>query len=118
MKLKDLLPTKDSIFASFHQSKDIVWMRTEDVIKMAANPPTPMSNKEWDDLWASLQKNGMKDPLMITTDGKTMRLDSGNHRIRLFDQHKIDKVPCVIKYAENVVVSPGNGTHKGDTIGQ
>lgn len=116
MKLKDLLTKQDTFFSSFLNREDIVWMNTVDVLKMAAPIPTHMTDKEWDDLWASLQKNGMKDPLELTTDGTTMRLDSGNHRIRLFHQHNIDKVPCIVKNAENVVVSPGNGLHKGSTI--
>jgi hypothetical protein len=116
MKLKELLPIEDRIFSSFLNRNDIVWMNTTDVIKMAAPIPTHMSDKDWDALWVSLQINGMQDPLMITTDGTTMRLDAGNHRIRLFDQHNITKIPCLIKNADNVVVSPGNGTHIGSTI--
>lgn len=116
MKLKDLLTPQDSFFSRFLNREDIVWMNTDDVLKMAAPIPTHMSDKEWNDLWVSLQKNGMKDPLELTTDGKTMRLDSGNHRIRLFHQHNIDKVPCTIKNSEDVVVSPGNGTHLGSIL--
>lgn len=58
----------------------------------------------------------MKDPLELTTDGKTMRLDSGNHRIRLFHQRDIEKVPCIIRNLEDVVVSPCNGLHIGKSI--
>ena len=116
MKLKDLLSPQDTFFSNFLNREDIVWMNTDDVLKMAAPIPTHMTDREWDNLWSSLQKNGMKDPLEITTDGKTMRLDSGNHRIRLFHQHDIEKVPCIIRNLEDVVVSPGNGTHLGSIL--
>lgn len=34
----------------------IVWMNTDDMLKMASPIPTHMSDKEWNDLWGSLQR--------------------------------------------------------------
>jgi len=103
----------DKIFVDFYNRNDIIWVPTDSVLKMSAPTPTHISDNEWDELWDSLQNYGMKTPLELTTDGHMIRLDSGNHRIRLFAKYGIDSVPCTIKKVEDVVVSPNNGTHKG-----
>jgi len=109
----EMIGNEDKIFGNFYNNDNIIWLPTNDVFKMSAPIPTPMSDKEWVNLLNSLLDNGMRTPLEITTDGNMVRLDSGNHRIKLFAKYGIDKVPCVIKKVKNVVVSPDNGTHRG-----
>jgi len=82
---------------------------------MAASYPTTMSNEEYGELWNDLTENGMKTPLIVTIGINTdmARLDSGNHRIRLFKLHGIDKVPCKVEVVKNQVKRTENGLHKG-----
>ena len=107
---------ENNIFRNIKDMGDIKWFSVDDINKMSANPPTPMSKKDYMDLWKSLVQDGMKTPMEITTDGKHMRLDSGNHRIKLFKQNNISKIPCIVKKVKNVVVTPENGLHIGMEI--
>ena len=74
MKLKDLLTPQDSFFSRFLNREDIVWMDTDDVLKMAAPIPTHMSDKEWNDLWVSLQKKWNERPTRINNRWKNYEI--------------------------------------------
>jgi len=106
----------NQIFAKFNNDKQIKWIDTDDLLKMAAEKPTAMSPEEYTELWASLTTNGMETPLVVTQSKTHMRLDSGNHRVRLFKKHGIKKVPVVLRQVNNVVQSPKNGLHTGIRI--
>lgn len=107
---------ENNIFKNVKNIKGIEWFSIDDVMEMSAPIPTPMSKKDYMDLWKSLVQDGMKTPMEITTNGKHMRLDSGNHRIKLFKQNNISKIPCIVKKVKNVVVTPENGLHIGMEI--
>lgn len=106
------------MFARFRDNKNIHWLDTNEVHKMAAPEPTQMSKEEYDDLWKELNTVGMKTPLeiLISDENNRMRLDSGNHRIQLFKKYSISPVPCTIEKVKNQIQSPSNGKHKGVPI--
>lgn len=95
---------------------DIHWMNTSDVVKMSAPIPTYINDQEYSRLWDDLNTHGMKTPLEITVSNSHARLDSGNHRIQLFNKHGIKKVPVTIKETKHVIDTIGNGDHIGITI--
>ena len=74
---------------------------------------TEMNAEEFDKLWDDLNEHGMDTPLVVTVDKDFMRLDSGNHRIRLFAKYGIQKVPCEVKYVKDCIQTPENGLHQG-----
>jgi len=109
-------PSMDKMFSKFVADPNILWLNVDEVYEMSAkNHPTPLTADQYSDLWLDLETNGMRTPLVITMSPKTrmMRLDSGNHRIRLFKLHEVGKVPCILEVVKNQVNSPANGTHPG-----
>lgn len=109
---------RSNLFQKFINDPTITWMHPTDLIKMAATPPTLMSSEQYDALWDDLLDNGMSTPLEVTIGTKTrrVRLDSGNHRVRLFVDNNIERVPVVIKHVANHLKTPSNGTHNGITV--
>ncbi|MEC8009880.1 MAG: hypothetical protein VX185_03840 [Pseudomonadota bacterium] len=64
-----------------------------------------------DKLWQELNVMGMQQPfvLRVCLSKKTVRLETGNQRIRLFEQHGITKVPVIIEVAETPIADRKNG---------
>lgn len=114
MRINEII-IENQMFAKFKNNADIEWIPTKELVAMAAEKPTQMSDDEYNALWADLNANGMNTPLIVTVGTETdkMRLDSGNHRVRLFAKHGIDKVPCKVEIVKNQVKRTGNGMHSG-----
>ena len=113
MKFSSFITNK--IFSKFLDDDNIVWLDTNKVLTMSAPDPTFLSQDEYKKLWEELNKNGMNTPLIVTISDETemARLDSGNHRIKLFSLNGIKKVPCKIEYVQNHVNRTDNGMHYG-----
>lgn len=65
---------------------------------------TNTSYKEQDEsslpwLWERITEEGLKDPLVIRVgiESKTMRLETGNHRIQILREYGVEKVPVTIE---------------------
>ena len=63
------------------------------------------------DLWKELVNIGMRHPLnlRICLEKNTVRLETGNQRIRLFKKYKIPYIPTIIEIAKTPIGNPGNG---------
>ena len=75
-----------------------------------------------DEVWRSLVEEGMRDPLVLSFSRsrldngdlpKTMkvRLEAGNHRVRLAKSHGITHLPAVGIGSANAILNKGNGLH-------
>ena len=62
-------------------------------------------------LWNELITVGMRHPLnlRICIKEKTVRLETGNQRIRLFQKYDVHHIPTTIEIAETPIGNPGNG---------
>jgi hypothetical protein len=68
-----------------------------------------------DELFNSIIKEGMRDPLIIGVGSKTnrVRLESGNHRARMFFNRNILNVPAIVYVNDTSITDIGNGFHEG-----
>ena len=64
-------------------------------------------------VWADILENGMDEPmqLIIGTKDKTLRLESGNHRINMALKHGITHLPTVVFVSHDSIINSGNGEH-------
>jgi hypothetical protein len=71
-----------------------------------------------DTLYQDMLKNGMGDPLILGVGLSTnrVRLESGNHRVRIFDSKGIKLTPVVALVKDSSITSIGNGEHLGDLM--
>lgn len=65
-------------------------------------------------VWENIKKEGMVEPLLVRIglNDKTIRLESGNHRIKLAKKEGYTHLPITCYIANEVIFSEGNGFHK------
>ncbi len=69
-------------------------------------------------LMKNIKKHGMRDPMIVGVgrcDGY-VRLEAGNHRVRLFHKEGIKYVPAVAYVGDYSITHIGNGEHLGEKI--
>lgn len=61
----------------------------------------------------SIEKDGMEEPLviLISPTKKTIRLESGNHRIKVAIERGYTHLPCSLIIFEEGIIHEGNGDH-------
>jgi hypothetical protein len=104
----------------------IVWAPTEWLLRIAN--PTPLTDTTTsgadgkpnrrvplDELYATMHADGMRDPLVlgIGLQSKTVRLETGNQRIRCFAKHHIAYVPVIGYVSRTAITNQKNGHHLG-----
>lgn len=64
-------------------------------------------------VFADIEKNGMRDPLLIVVSRKhkTVRLEAGNHRVNVADKLSYTHLPCATLVIDDLFIHEGNGTH-------
>lgn len=64
-------------------------------------------------IFNSIEKNGMQEPLVIviSPEKNTMRLESGNHRIKVAIDRGYTHLPCAFVLYNAGVFHIGNGDH-------
>lgn len=67
-----------------------------------------------DEVWEDIEQNGMKEPFMIRINPtrQTIRLESGNHRLKkaIARGHKF--MPCATFITQKIIFHPENGLHE------
>lgn len=72
------------------------------------------------EVWRGIKKNGMRDPFYVIIGRPnpndkslrpTIRLESGNHRIKEALKDRLTHLPCMILIQSYQVYHPGNGDH-------
>lgn len=71
-----------------------------------------------DRLFEDMLAHGMRDPLIVGIGrvSRKVRLEAGNHRIRLFLKKDIRHVPAVAYVGDHAVHLMENGLHEGKTM--
>ncbi|WP_318493482.1 ParB N-terminal domain-containing protein [Photobacterium leiognathi] len=66
-----------------------------------------------EDVWRDIIENGMRDPLLVVISWryKTIRLESGNHRVKMAKKYGVDRLPVATLVIEEMLLNPGNGSH-------
>ena len=66
-----------------------------------------------DEVWKDILKNGMLEPLLfvINKKSKTMRLESGNHRVRVAYADGYTHLPTAFMVIPEKYLNAGNGKH-------
>lgn len=108
--MKISLPIIDRVALQGHKyGACIEYLPTAWLNSIAAPVPTPTDMAE---LWRNLCTNGLRDPLVLGV-GKdnTLRLDAGNHRVKLFAKYGIKALPVIAKVGATAILDPGNGLH-------
>jgi hypothetical protein len=64
-------------------------------------------------IFDSIEKDGMEDPLVIVISvlNKTIRLESGNHRVKIAVNRGYTHLPCTLVIFEKGILLEGNGNH-------
>lgn len=71
----------------------------EQFVFRGAGTPKDRTDRQWNELKASLRSEGMKDPVVISkTDAGVVFVQEGNHRIRAAIQIGMRKIPVEIRY--------------------
>ncbi len=70
-------------------------------------------NKNQEEVFSNIEKHGMRDPLLIVISQKhkTIRLESGNHRIRVALERGYTHLPVATLIIEEKLLKEGNGLH-------
>lgn len=85
---------------------DWVWQyRGQDV-----SPNTDLmdgSEADLDELWKDICEKGLYEPLIMRVGikNKKFRLESGNHRIKLFHEHHVPQVPLIVQIQDELGLS-------------
>ncbi|MES2353486.1 MAG: hypothetical protein V4568_03615 [Pseudomonadota bacterium] len=68
-----------------------------------------------DELFRNLLAEGMRDPLLIGVGrvSRMIRLEAGNHRVRVFHARGIKYVPAIAYVSDSAITHEENGTHPG-----
>ena len=79
----------------------------------AALPPTPTDVLDMVELGRDVDRNGVKEPVLIWVNvvDRTVRLDSGNHRVYMMPLMGWTHLPCVVMVSDRSVGDPANGNH-------
>lgn len=89
-------------------------------LKQIANFDTPditddidNQHKHQEEVFANIEKYGMRDPLLIVISKKhkTIRLESGNHRIRVALKRGYTHLPVATLIIDEKLLNEGNGLH-------
>jgi len=83
------------------------------LLQWAAMPPTPADVLDMVELGRDVDRNGVKDPILIwvnVVDG-TIRLDSGNHRVYMMPLMGWTHLPCIVRVSDTSIGDPANGDH-------
>lgn len=64
-------------------------------------------------VWKNILEEGMQEPLMlrINPNEKEIRLESGNHRVRLAKKYNISHLPVATFITNRTIFHKGNGPH-------
>jgi len=63
-------------------------------------------------LYKDIKENGMLEPFVVCIGRDlSIRLETGNHRIQIFNKKNIKYVPCVFVFNETSIINSGNGEH-------
>lgn len=83
------------------------------LLPLAAYPPTYMSPEEVCHLLRDIEINGILEPAILSINPftKMIRLDSGNHRVRILPIIGITQFPTTTFVSNIDIPSPGNGIH-------
>ena len=83
------------------------------LLPFSAYPPTYISPKETCDLLEDIEKNGILEPAVLSINPFTnlVRLDSGNHRVRILPVIGITSLPTIGYVTDVYVPTPTNGLH-------
>lgn len=67
-------------------------------------------------VWENIKKEGMFEPLLIVIgfDDKRIRLESGNHRIKVAIEDGYTHLPAAILVLKGNIIHEGNGLHNFD----
>jgi hypothetical protein len=76
-------------------------------------PPTPVDALYMVELGRDVDRNGVKDPVVIWVNvvDRTIRLDSGNHRVYMMPLMGWTHLPCVVRVSDTSIGDPANGHH-------
>lgn len=68
-----------------------------------------------DELYANMLATGMRDPFIVGVGRVTrrVRLEAGNHRVRVLLAEGIEQVPAVAYVGDSAITHLGNGAHEG-----
>jgi hypothetical protein len=78
---------------------------------------------DMDALWENILAEGLHDPVIIRVgiQNKMMRLEAGNHRIQLYQQHHIPFIPTTVQLRDecgpHVSDTMNDGSHNFDASG-
>ena len=95
-------------------SKDIIEeISIRKLLQYAAMPPTPADALDMVELGRDVERNGVKDPIVIWVNvvDRTIRLDSGNHRVYMMPLMGWTHLPCICTISNKSVGNPANGSH-------
>jgi len=83
------------------------------LLQYAALPPTETSILDMVEMGRDVDRNGVRDPIVIWVNviDRTIRLDSGNHRVYMMPLMGWSRLPCVCRISNRSVGDPSNGTH-------
>ena len=83
------------------------------LLQWAAMPPTPVDALYMVELGRDVDRNGVKDPVVIWVNviDRTIRLDSGNHRVYMMPLMGWTHLPCICRISDRSVGDPANGHH-------
>ena len=81
--------------------------------KFAAYPPNYITPRYTFELLSDIEKNGIKDPVVLAINPikKTIRLDSGNHRVYILPVIGILSIPTIAYVTDVDIPTPANGNH-------
>lgn len=64
-------------------------------------------------MWENIKEEGLQEPLLIVIgyENKTIRLESGNHRIKTAIEDGYTHLPVAVQIIKDNLLNEGNGTH-------
>ena len=83
------------------------------LLQWAALPPTPADALDMVEMGRDVDANGVRDPVIIWVNiiDRTIRLDSGNHRVYMMPLMGWTHLPCVCRISNQSIGDPANGHH-------
>ena len=83
------------------------------LLQYAALPPTPADALDMVEMGRDVDRNGVKDPVVIWVNiiDRTIRLDSGNHRVYMMPLMGWTHLPCICRISNRSVGDASNGSH-------
>ena len=83
------------------------------LLQWAALPPTPADALDMVEMGRDVDRNGVRDPVIIWVNviDRTIRLDSGNHRVYMMPLMGWTHLPCICRVSNTSIGDPANGHH-------